>query len=171
MLVLNEVLQCWKQEKHKVLIYTQTVAMLNILQKYVEEQGFTYCRMDGSTAIVKRQMLVDLFNNREDIFLFLLTTRVGGLGLNLIGADRVVLFDPDWNPSVDIQARERCWRIGQKKPVTVYRLITSGTIEEKIYHRQIFKTVLSNRVLGEGNDTCSFTSTNLNDLFTYSMFS
>ena len=84
-------------------------------------------------------------------------------------AHRMILFDPDWNPSVDIQARERCWRIGQKKPVpvTVYRLITSGTIEEKIYHRQIFKTVLSNRVLGEGNDLCSFTSTNLNDLFSY----
>ena len=153
MLVMNEVLQLWKKEHHKVLVYTQTVSMLNIIQKYVEEQGFTYCRMDGSTP--------------DDIFLFLLTTRVGGLGLNLVGADRVILFDPDWNPSVDIQARERCWRIGQKKPVTIYRLITSGTIEEKIYHRQIFKTVLSNRVFGEGNDLCSFTSTNMNDLFTY----
>lgn len=168
MLVLNEVLQLWKTEHHKVLVYTQTVSMLNIIQKYVEEQGFTYCRMDGGTPVVKRQGLVDLFNNRDDIYLFLLTTRVGGLGINLVGADRVILYDPDWNPSVDIQARERCWRIGQKKPVTIYRLITSGTIEEKIYHRQIFKTVLSNRVLGEGNDLCSFTSTNLNDLFTYS---
>ena len=159
MLVMNEVLQLWKKENHKVLVYTQTVSMLNIIQKYVEEQGFTYCRMDGSTPVVKRQNLVDMFNSRDDIFLFLLTTRVG--------ADRVILFDPDWNPSVDIQARERCWRIGQKKPVTIYRLITSGTIEEKIYHRQIFKTVLSNRVFGEGNDLCSFTSTNMNDLFTY----
>ena len=167
MLVMNEVLQLWKKENHKVLVYTQTVSMLNIIQKYVEEQGFTYCRMDGSTPVVKRQNLVDMFNSRDDIFLFLLTTRVGGLGLNLVGADRVILFDPDWNPSVDIQARERCWRIGQKKPVTIYRLITSGTIEEKIYHRQIFKTVLSNRVFGEGNDLCSFTSTNMNDLFTY----
>ena len=139
----------------------------SVIAKLAKEQGFAFCRMDGSTPIVKRQALVDLFNGRADIFLFLLTTRVGGLGINLVGADRVILFDPDWNPSVDIQARERCWRIGQRRPVTVYRLITSGTIEEKIYHRQIFKTVLSNRVLGEGNDLCSFTSTNLNDLFSY----
>ena len=123
--------------------------------------------MDGTTPLAKRQALVDLFNSRGDVFLFLLTTRVGGLGLNLTGADRVILFDPDWNPSVDMQARERCWRIGQKRPVTVYRFISSGTIEEKIYHRQIFKTVLANRVLGEGSDACSFTSASLNDLVTY----
>ena len=168
MIVMNEVLHIWKKEGHKVLIYTQTVSMLTIIRKYVEEQNFSYCMMDGSTPVVKRQALVDLFNSDPSIFLFLLTTRVGGLGINLVGADRVILFDPDWNPSIDIQARERCWRIGQQRPVTIYRLITSGTIEEKIYHRQIFKTVLSNRVLGEGNDLCSFTSTNLNDLFTYS---
>ena len=67
--------------------------------------------------------------------MFLLTTRVGGLGINLTGADRVVIFDPDWNPSTDMQARERAWRIGQERNVTVYRLLTTGTIEEKIYHR------------------------------------
>ena len=71
----------------------------------------------------------------SSIFLFLLTTRVGGLGVNLTGADRVLIFDPDWNPSTDTQARERAWRIGQTKPVTIYRLVTAGTIEEKIYHR------------------------------------
>lgn len=67
--------------------------------------------------------------------MFILTTRVGGLGVNLVGADRIIIYDPDWNPSTDTQARERAWRIGQKKNVTIYRLITSGTIEEKIYHR------------------------------------
>ena len=71
----------------------------------------------------------------RSIFMFLLTTRVGGLGVNLVGADRIIIYDPDWNPSTDTQARERAWRIGQKKPVTIYRLITTGTIEEKIYHR------------------------------------
>eukprot|EP01047_Picozoa_sp_COSAG01_P072607 COSAG01_NODE_11591_length_1897_cov_159.156285_2_plen_83_part_01 len=77
------------------------------------------------------------YNNDQSIFCFLLTTRVGGLGINLTGADRVLLFDPDWNPSTDMQARERSWRLGQKKPVTVYRLLTSGTIEEKMYHLHV----------------------------------
>jgi DNA excision repair protein ERCC-6 len=73
----------------------------------------------------------------KSIFLFLLTTRVGGLGVNLIGANRIIIYDPDWNPSTDAQARERAWRIGQKRQVTIYRLLTSGTIEEKIYHRSV----------------------------------
>ena len=74
--------------------------------------------------------------------MFLLTTKVGGLGVNLTGADRVVIFDPDWNPSTDVQARERAWRIGQNRHVTIFRLLTAGTIEEKIYHRytQLFNT-------------------------------
>ena len=100
-------------------------------------QGYEYLRMDGTTSIKRRQPLIQAFNSNEDIFLFLLTTRVGGLGVNLTGADRVVIFDPDWNPSTDVQARERAWRIGQKKDVTIFRLLTAGTIEEKIYHRQV----------------------------------
>ena len=79
------------------------------------------------------QFLVSLQD--ESYFVFLLTTRVGGLGVNLTGANRIVIFDPDWNPSTDLQARERAWRIGQKRQVTIYRLLTTGTIEEKIYHR------------------------------------
>ena len=71
----------------------------------------------------------------ESIFVFLLTTRVGGLGVNLVGANRVIIYDPDWNPGTDMQAKERAWRVGQKKDVTIYRLLTTGTIEEKIYHR------------------------------------
>ena len=80
-------------------------------------------------------LCVCLFCKDESVFVFLLTTRVGGLGINLTGADRVIIFDPDWNPSTDTQARERAWRIGQSRPVTIYRLLTTGTIEEKIYHR------------------------------------
>ncbi len=79
--------------------------------------------------------LTHSFLQDKSYFLFLLTTRVGGLGVNLTGADRVVIFDPDWNPSTDLQARERAWRIGQKRQVTIYRLLTTGSIEEKIYHR------------------------------------
>ena len=75
------------------------------------------------------------FHQDKSIFVFLLTTRVGGLGVNLVGANRVIIYDPDWNPGTDMQARERAWRVGQKKDVTIYRLLTTGTIEEKIYHR------------------------------------
>ena len=87
------------------------------------------------------------FNADASIPVFLLTTRAGGLGVNLTGANRVVLMDPDWNPANDLQARERAWRVGQNRAVTVLRLVSGGTIEEKVYQRQIFKTSLSNRVL------------------------
>ncbi|VIO96242.1 Uncharacterized protein BM_BM18182 [Brugia malayi] len=94
-----------------------------------------------------KSLLLSLQNN--GIFIFLLTTRVSGLGINLTAANRVVIFDPDWNPSTDIQARERAWPIGQERAVTIYRLLTGGTIEEKIYHTQIFKVFLSNRTLDD----------------------
>merc|ERR1712038_83743 len=90
---------------------------------------------------------MDDFNNGNSIFLLLLTTKAGGLGVNLVGAGRVIIYDPDWNPSTDAQAKERCYRIGQTKNVTVYRLLCQGTIEEKVYHRQIFKQLLTNKIL------------------------
>lgn len=137
MIVLDRVLKAWREAGSRVLLFSQTTSMLDILEKYVTERDMTYQRMDGTTAVGSRMELIDRFNRDESIFVFLLTTRVGGLGVNLTGADRVVLFDPDWNPSTDLQARERAWRIGQKRSVTVYRLVTTGTIEEKIYHRQV----------------------------------
>ncbi len=100
------------------------------------------------------------------IFVFLLTTRVGGLGVNLTGGNRVIIYDPDWNPSTDTQARERAWRIGQTRQVTIYRLLTSGTIEEKIYHRQIFKQFLTNRVLKDPRQRRFFKANDLYELFT-----
>lgn len=95
------------------------------------------------------------------------TTHVGGLGVNLTGANRVVIYDPDWNPATDMQARERAWRIGQENQVTIYRLVTSGTIEEKIYHRQIFKQFLTNKVLKDPSQKRFFKSNDLYELFTY----
>lgn len=115
--------------------------MLNILERHASRRGYTYLRMDGGTPTGQRQRLVEKFNSTpaskspQNCFLFLLTTRVGGLGVNLTGADRVLIFDPDWNPSTDAQARERAWRIGQEREVMIYRLLTSGTIEEKVYQR------------------------------------
>mmetsp|Transcript_14869 Transcript_14869/g.32426 ORF Transcript_14869/g.32426 Transcript_14869/m.32426 type:complete len:321 (+) Transcript_14869:1363-2325(+) len=95
-----------------------------------------------------------------------MTTKTGGVGLNVTGANRVLLYDPDWNPQTDAQARERAWRFGQKKAVTVYRLITAGTIEEKIYQRQIFKTALTNQILQDPKQRRLFSQKDLKDLFT-----
>ncbi|KAL8142625.1 hypothetical protein V2J09_015657 [Rumex salicifolius] len=132
MKVIDQVLKKWKEQGHRVLLFAQTQQMLDILENFMIANGYNYRRMDGSTAVKQRSALMDEFNDSSDVFIFILTTKVGGLGTNLIGADRVIIFDPDWNPSTDMQARERAWRIGQKRDVTIYRLITRGTIEEKI---------------------------------------
>ncbi|KAK7753462.1 DNA repair protein rhp26 [Diatrype stigma] len=167
MQVVKALLQMWKRFGHKTLLFSQGVQMLDILESFVRRlDGIKYLRMDGGTAIKDRQTLVDQFNNDPDLDLFLLTTKVGGLGVNLTGANRVIIFDPDWNPSTDVQARERAWRLGQKKEVTIYRLMTAGTIEEKIYHRQIFKQFLSNKVLKDPKQRTTFQLHDLHDLFT-----
>ncbi|KAJ3380078.1 hypothetical protein HDU92_006206, partial [Lobulomyces angularis] len=165
MLVVKSLLKMWKEGGSKTLLFVQTRQMQDILEKFLQKEGYKFLRMDGNTAIKNRQGLVDTFNNDPLIDLFLLTTKVGGLGLNLIGASRVLIFDPDWNPSTDIQARERAWRVGQKKDVTIYRLMTSGTIEEKIYHRQIFKTFLTNKVLEDPKQQRFFKQNDIHDLF------
>jgi DNA excision repair protein ERCC-6 len=102
MKVLHHILPQWKTQGHKALIFSQTQQMLNILETYMRQYQYTYLRMDGNTPVRQRQTLVDRYNNDPRVFLFLLTTRVGGLGVNLVGANRVLLFDPDWNPSVDV---------------------------------------------------------------------
>lgn len=167
MQVAKSLLHLWKDTGHKTLLFTQHRIMLEILEKLVRSlPGFQYRRMDGSTPIKARQAMVDEFNNDPTIHVFLLTTRVGGLGVNLTGADRVIIYDPDWNPSTDVQARERAWRLGQKRDVTVYRLMTAGTIEEKIYHRQIFKQFLTNKILKDPKQRSTFQLSDLHDLFT-----
>ncbi|KAF9575545.1 hypothetical protein EC968_002481 [Mortierella alpina] len=166
MVVVKALLQMWQKEKHRVLLFSQTRTMLDILEKFIKGEGYVYRRMDGTTPIQNRMGLVDEFNARDDIYVFLLTTKVGGLGVNLTGADRVIIFDPDWNPSTDVQARERAWRLGQTREVTIYRLMTSGTIEEKIYHRQIFKQFLTNKILKDPKQRRFFKSHDMADLFT-----
>ncbi len=166
MIVVANLLRIWKKQGHKVLLFTQSVQMLKILQDFLQKYEYSYVKLDGKTAIGSRQSLINRFNTSPDLFVFLLTTKVGGLGVNLTGANRVVIFDPDWNPSTDTQARERAWRIGQEKDVTIYRLLTSGTIEEKIYHLQIFKQLLINRVLKDPTQKRFFKSNDLYDLFT-----
>ncbi|KAI8368638.1 SNF2 family N-terminal domain-containing protein [Choanephora cucurbitarum] len=167
MVVVKALMKMWKQQQHRVLLFCQTRQMLDILELMIRRHtNYRYLRMDGTTPVNQRIALVNEFNETNHIFVFLLTTKVGGLGLNLTGADRVILFDPDWNPSTDMQARERAWRLGQKKDVTVYRLMTSGTIEEKIYHRQIYKQFLTNKILKDPKQKRFFDASNLQSLFT-----
>ncbi|CAM9176674.1 unnamed protein product [Choristocarpus tenellus] len=166
LLVLHHILPLWHKQGHRVLLFSQTRQMLNIIEQFVVRSGWSYGRLDGNTPVGSRQALIDCFNGDRSVFIMLLTTRTGGVGVNLTGADRVILFDPDWNPSTDSQARERAWRVGQQRNVTVYRLITAGTIEEKVYHRQIFKTALTNRVLQDPKQRRMFSADELKDLFT-----
>ena len=167
MQVVKALLELWKEQGHKTLLFAQHRIMLDILEKLIRSiGGFKYRRMDGTTPIHSRQTLVDDFNNNPDTHVFLLTTKVGGLGVNLTGADRVIIYDPDWNPSTDVQARERAWRLGQKREVMIYRLMTAGTIEEKIYHRQLFKQFLINKILRDPKQRQTFQMKDLHDLFT-----
>ncbi|XP_066477081.1 DNA excision repair protein ERCC-6 isoform X2 [Tiliqua scincoides] len=168
MIVIESLLKIWHKQGHRVLLFTQSRQMLHILEAFLRKKSYSYLKMDGTTTIASRQPLIARYNEDTSIFVFLLTTRVGGLGVNLTGANRVIIYDPDWNPSTDTQARERAWRIGQTKEVTVYRLLTAGTIEEKIYHRQIFKQFLTNRVLKDPKQRRFFKSNDLYELFTLS---
>ncbi|KAJ1731328.1 DNA repair protein rhp26 [Coemansia sp. Benny D160-2] len=167
--IVRELLKMWKPQGHKVLIFSQTRQMLDIIESMVVEMAdINYRRMDGSTPVQRRAVLIDEYNKNPDIYVFLLTTKVGGLGINLTGADRVILYSPDWNPSSDMQARERAWRLGQKRDVAIYRLMTAGTIEEKIYNRQIYKQFLTNKILADPKQKRFFHSQSLRDLFSLS---
>lgn len=165
MIVVSALLKIWKKQKHRVLLFSQGRAMIKIFEQFLHEEDYKFLKMDGSTPISSRQKLINKFNEDETYDVFLLTTKVGGLGVNLTGANRVIIYDPDWNPATDTQARERAWRIGQNKQVTIYRLISAGTIEEKIYQRQIWKQLLSNKILVDPKTHRAFKSSDLFDLF------
>ncbi|KAM9726838.1 DNA excision repair protein ERCC-6 isoform 1-T2 [Menidia menidia] len=166
LMVVESLLRLWFKQGHRVLLFTQSRQMLEIFEVFIMGKNYSYLKMDGTTTIASRQPLIARYNEDKSIFIFLLTTKVGGLGVNLTGANRVIIYDPDWNPSTDTQARERAWRIGQKQQVTIYRLLTAGTIEEKIYHRQIFKQFLTNRVLKDPKQRRFFKSNDIYELFT-----
>jgi DNA repair and recombination protein RAD54 and RAD54-like protein len=146
--------------------YTQT---LDLFEKLCRHRGYGSLRLDGTMNVNKRQKLVDKFNNPEgEEFVFLLSSKAGGCGLNLIGANRLVLFDPDWNPAADQQALARVWRDGQKKDCFVYRFIATGTIEEKIFQRQSHKQSLSSCVVDSAEDVeRHFSLDSLRELFQY----
>jgi len=129
---------------------------LDILEIFLNIYGYTYLRLDGSTKIEMRQILTERFNNDKRIFIFILSTRSGGLGINLTGADTVIFYDSDWNPAMDQQAQDRSHRIGQTREVHIYRLISEHTIEENILKKANQKRILDDVVTKEGCFTTEF---------------
>ncbi|KPI41889.1 Chromodomain helicase hrp3 [Cyphellophora attinorum] len=143
MMLLDQLLTKLKKDGHRVLIFSQMVKMLDILGDYMEMRGHAYQRLDGTIAAAPRRMAIDHFNAPDSSdFCFLLSTRAGGLGINLMTADTVIIFDSDWNPQADLQAMARAHRIGQTKPVSVYRLVSKETVEEEILERARNKLML-----------------------------
>ncbi|XP_077213472.1 chromatin remodeling 24 [Tasmannia lanceolata] len=151
---------------HNVLIFSQTRKMLNLIQEAIISKGYTFLRIDGTTKASEREKIVNDFQEGKGAPIFLLTSQVGGLGLTLTKADRVIVVDPAWNPSTDNQSVDRAYRIGQNKDVIVYRLMTCGTIEEKIYKMQIFKGALFKSATEHREQTRYFSQKDLQELFT-----
>lgn len=139
--------------------------MLNLIQESLVKNGFEFLRIDGTTKASDRLKIVNEFQEGNVAPIFLLTSQVGGLGLTLTRADRVIVVDPAWNPSTDNQSVDRAYRIGQKKDVIVYRLMTCGTIEEKIYRMQVFKGGLFKTATEHKEQTRYFTQQDLKELF------
>ncbi|KIW99623.1 uncharacterized protein Z518_11036 [Rhinocladiella mackenziei CBS 650.93] len=143
MMLLDQLLTKLKRDGHRVLIFSQMVKMLDILGDYMDYRGHAYQRLDGTIAAAPRRIAIDHFNAPDSTdFCFLLSTRAGGLGINLMTADTVIIFDSDWNPQADLQAMARAHRIGQLKPVSVYRLVSKETVEEEILERARNKLML-----------------------------
>jgi ATP-dependent DNA helicase len=149
--LLDRMLDRLKRDGHRTLIFSQMTSLLDILQDYCIYKGYKTCRLDGSTKLVDRQIAIDAFNSDPSYFIFLLSTRAGGLGINLTGADTVILFDSDWNPHQDAQAQDRCHRIGQMKNVIAYRLLTACTVEIDMMAKQISKKKLERLAIVGGD--------------------
>nr|XP_044996166.1 probable global transcription activator SNF2L1 isoform X5 [Jaculus jaculus] len=151
MVALDKLLARIKEQGSRVLIFSQMTRLLDILEDYCMWRGYEYCRLDGQTPHEEREEAIDAFNApNSSKFIFMLSTRAGGLGINLASADVVILYDSDWNPQVDLQAMDRAHRIGQKKPVRVFRLITDNTVEERIVERAEIKLRLDSIVIQQG---------------------
>lgn len=151
MMLLDRMLQRLISKGSRILIFSQMTAMLDILEDYCRMRAFPYCRIDGSTSSEDRDRQLEEFNAPDSpLKVFLLSTRAGGLGINLATADTVVIYDSDWNPQVDLQAMDRAHRIGQRKPVSVFRLAHEHTIEEKVIERALLKLRLDTVVIQHG---------------------
>jgi chromatin-remodeling ATPase INO80 len=148
---LDKLLGELKNGGHRVLLYFQMTKMIDLIEEYLTYRNYKYLRLDGSTKLEDRRDYVHDFQTRPEIFIFLLSTRAGGLGINLTAADTVIFYDSDWNPTIDSQAMDRAHRLGQTKQVTVYRMITRGTIEERIRKRALQKEEVQRVVISGGS--------------------
>ncbi|XP_018648129.1 putative helicase [Schistosoma mansoni] len=163
---LHSLLRELKSGNHRVLIFTQMARMLDILEQFLAYHGHRYLRLDGTTKVEQRQVLMERFNQDSQIFVFILSTRSGGLGINLTGADTVIFYDSDWNPTMDAQAQDRCHRIGQTRDVHIYRLISERTVEENILRKANQKRFLSDVAIEGGKFTTAFFKQNtITELF------
>eukprot|EP00345_Euplotes_harpa_P017140 CAMPEP_0168348110 /NCGR_PEP_ID=MMETSP0213-20121227/19476_1 /TAXON_ID=151035 /ORGANISM="Euplotes harpa, Strain FSP1.4" /LENGTH=431 /DNA_ID=CAMNT_0008357499 /DNA_START=133 /DNA_END=1426 /DNA_ORIENTATION=- len=148
--ILEKLIIEWKNEGenfNKVLIFSQTKIILNIISRILAQHSLDFKRIDGNTNVSKRMEIIKEFSEDQNCFAMILTTRVGGLGLNLTAANKVIIFDPDWNPMVDMQASDRAARKDKNKEVTVYRFVLTDTVEEFIYQKQIFKKFMADKIL------------------------
>jgi len=151
MVLLDKLLLRLFEQGHRVLIFSQMTSTMNIIEDYLVWKSYKYCRLDGNTSYDERQEYIADFNKpNSEKFVFILSTRAGGLGINLTSADVVILYDSDWNPQQDLQAQDRAHRIGQTKPVMVFRLVTENSVEERIIERAEMKLKLDNVVIQQG---------------------
>ncbi len=163
--LLDQMLPKFQRSNHRVLIFTQMTRVLDLLEDYLSPKGYKYLRLDGATKQTDRAHLLELFSDdNSDYFLFLLSTRAGGLGLNLQKADTVIIFDSDWNPQMDLQAQDRAHRIGQTKEVRVYRLVTISPVEEQILERAQYKLGLDHIIIQAGKFDKSSTASERREL-------
>lgn len=144
---LDELLAELKAGDHRVLVYFQMTKMMDLAEEYLTFKQYNYCRLDGSSKLSDRRDLVNDWQTKPELFVFLLSTRAGGLGINLTAADTVIFYDSDWNPTIDSQAMDRAHRLGQTRQVTVYRLLVKGTIEERMRDRAKQKEHVQNVVM------------------------
>ncbi|KAL0938354.1 adenosinetriphosphatase [Colletotrichum truncatum] len=153
---LDRLLRKLQSGGHRALIFTQMTKVLDILEQFLNIHGHKYLRLDGATKIEQRQILTDRFNHDDRILCFILSTRSGGLGINLTGADTVIFYDQDWNPAMDKQCQDRCHRIGQTRDVHIYRLVSEHTIEANILRKASQKQMLDDVVIQEGSFTTDY---------------
>ncbi|KAK6076917.1 Helicase SWR1 [Seiridium cupressi] len=154
--VLDRLLRKLQSGGHRALIFTQMTKVLDLLEQFLNIHGHKYLRLDGATKVEQRQILTDRFNNDPRILCFILSTRSGGLGINLTGADTVIFYDQDWNPAMDKQCQDRCHRIGQTRDVHIYRLVSEHTIEANILRKASQKQMLDDVVIQEGGFTTDY---------------